>query len=155
MRRLANLQISSNHVSNLIDKTIEDMRNGTGTTLYDLAGVISSCAEAQDDPILHVLPHAIGGYGQELIGARSLVSLPVLPDPIRNRLQAMITTSVDEGVSSLKIVKEQLCSDNEVDYRKLMKAAGMLLKQATMLAKQQRTMMPRSARMASPLPTEE
>lgn len=134
------LLINSEHLSQLITKATEDMKNGGGMTLLDLAGVMQSVAEAQDQPILHVLPHAIGGFASELLSTRSVISLPVLPEPIRTRMNATIMKSVEEATASLNVVKEQLCDkkDGDVEYGKLMVAVGGLFKQATLLAKQER-----------------
>ena len=146
------LLISSDHLSKLITKATDDMKGGGGTSLLDLAGVMASVAEAQDQPILHALPHAIGGYGSELLSARSVVALPVLPEPIRTRLTATITKSVEEATSSLNVVREQLCDkkSGEVEYGKLMVAVGGLFQQATILAKQGRVIgMPRGHRSSS------
>jgi hypothetical protein len=62
---------------------------------------------------------------------------------------------VAEGITSLKTVKEQLCSQNDVDYKQLMKATEGFFKQAMILSKQQRGVMPRSGRMPSPMPMKE
>jgi hypothetical protein len=126
-----------------------------GNTLQDLANVTFAIAEAQGDPVLHVLPHAIGGFGQELVSTRQLISLPVLPPPIRDRIQNIVNAAVNEAVPALKTIKEQLCSEGDCDYKQLMKASGSLFKQATTLGKQVRGFMPRGPRMQAPMASEE
>jgi hypothetical protein len=141
------LAISSEHVANFIDKVVEDAKNGMGFRFYDLACVLDAIAEAQDDPTLHVLPQAVRGFGN-LITSRALIALPVLPDPIRTHLTALINTAVDEAVSSLNINKEQLCLNHDPDHKTLMKAIGSLFKQGNILAKESRAIS--SRRQASP-----
>jgi hypothetical protein len=70
------------------------------------------------------------------------------------RLQTIINASVEDGISALKAMKEQLCPAQEIDYKALMKATGTFFKQATILSRQQRFMMPRGSRQM-PVPMEE
>lgn len=142
------LAISSKHVANLIDNVIEDAKNGVGFRFYDLAGVLDAIAEAQDEPTLHVLPQAVGGFGNVLIISRSLIALPVLPNPMRTRLTTLINTAVDEAISSLHTIKEQLCMKENPDHKTLMNAIGVLFKQGNILAKESRVIS--SRRQANP-----
>ena len=153
MNKTGRLLISSDHMANLFQKAIDDTQNGFGSRLLDLASVVDSVAEAQNDSVLHVLPHAIGGFASELMSARSLISVPVLPDPVRKRLNSLINIAVDEAVSSLNCVKDELCTKDSVDHQTLMKATGKLFEQATILAKEQRASMPRRGR-SGPGPSE-
>jgi hypothetical protein len=132
------LLISSEHVANLIDKAIEDTNNGLGFRLYDLASVLDSIAEAQDQPILHVVPQAVGGFGNTLVNARAIVALPVLPEPMRQRINALIKISVEDATTSLKTIKDELCSKDDPEYKTLMNAIGVLFKQAGILLKESR-----------------
>jgi hypothetical protein len=143
------LLISSEHIAGLLDKAIDDMQNGVGSRLMDLANVVASVAEAQNDSFLHVLPHAIGGFASELISARALVAIPMLPDTVRKRLGSQITVAVTEATSSLNSVKQELCSKDSMDHKAVMDAVGRLFEQATILAKEQRVVMPRRGRGAS------
>jgi hypothetical protein len=149
------LLISSKHVESLIDTVIEDTKKGMGFRLYDLAGLLESIAEAQDDPILHVLPQAIGGFGNILVTSRSLIALPMLPDPLRTHLTAMINASVKEAVSSLDTIRKELCVKDEPDHKMLMSALGGLFKQSTILAKECRSVSPRRQPAGPLVPTEE
>ena len=133
-------------MASLFERAIDDTQNGFGSRLMDLASVVDSGAEAQNDSVLHVLPHAIGGFASELMSARSLIAIPVLPDPVRKRLNSLVNVAVDEAVTSLKCVEEELCSKDSVDHETLMKAVGKLFEQATILGKEQRASIPRRGR---------
>ncbi len=133
-------------MAGLLDKAIDDMQNGLGSRLMDLAHVVAAVAEAQNDSFLHVLPNAIGGFASELISARALVAIPMLPDPVRKRLSSQITVAVSEATSSLNSIKQELCSREAMDHKTVMDAVGKLFEQATILAKEQRVVIPRRGR---------
>lgn len=130
------LLISSEHVAKLIDKVIEDLDNGMGFRLYDLASVLDSIAVAKDDPMLHIVPQAVGGFGSTLVNARAIVALPMLPEPMRQRLGRITKTAVEKAKESLNTIKEELCSKDEPDHKDLMNAIGVLFKQAGILLKE-------------------
>jgi hypothetical protein len=151
---MGHVLITSEHIENLIDATIEDVKNGMGIRLYDLAGVFNSVAEAQDDPFLHVIPQAVGGFGSALMNSRAIVALPVLPDPMRQRLGNMVKNAVDEATESLKTIKAELCSEKEINHKELMHAVGELFRQAGILLKESRAISARR-RGSSPSPVGE
>lgn len=134
------LLISSQHMETLIDKVIEDAQNGMGSKLYDLASVLECIAEAQNDPVLHVLPQAIGGFGGLLVTSRQLIAIPVLPESMRTHLTSTINTAVSETTKALTAIKEELCLKDNPDHKILMNAIGEIYKHATILAKETRAM---------------
>ena len=135
--------ISSEHVETLIDAAMEDVKNGMGIRLFDLAGVFNSIAEAQDEPFLHVIPQAVGGFGSALMTSRTMVALPMLPEPMRQRLSSVVKTAVETAMKSLKTIKTELCSKKEVDHKELMYAIGELFRQAGILMKESQAISPR------------
>jgi hypothetical protein len=150
MIKMGCLLISSDQVGNLIDVVLEDVANGMGIRLYDLAGVLDSIAEAQEDPVLHVFPQAVGGFASALLNSRKLVALPMLPDPMRQRLNSIIKTAVQQSVKSLKTIKDELCSKDDPNHKELMHAIGVLFRQTGILIKESRAI---SSRRQSNPPT--
>lgn len=100
--------ISSDNLGNLIDRCTNDLRNGLGTRLFDLASMMQSIAEANDDSVLFVLPQAIGGFANELLKSRSLITIPVLPEEIRKAQTSVVNIAVEQATKSLVVIKGQL-----------------------------------------------
>jgi hypothetical protein len=127
----------------IIDKCRSDLKNGAGSSsLYDLASMIQAIAESCNELVLFTIPQGVGGFANELRDSRAMITIPVLPDDIRQSQAALVKKAVDEAIKSLDTLKQQLCINDNIDYKELMTAAGTLFKWASDLRSERREVTP-------------
>jgi len=134
--------ISSEHLSKLIDQCKDDLKNGLGNKIYEVAGVLQAVAQANNDPVFYVIPQAVGGFGQQLISSRALTFVPVLPPETRTKLNSAVSNAVEAACESMETIKKELCQSEDIDHQALMNAIGQLYKHATILAGQRGALTP-------------
>jgi hypothetical protein len=134
--------ITTDDLCKLFDECIDDLKNGMGTRLTHLASVIQSVAESTSEPFYFSLPQAIGGFGNAIVASRSMIMLPVLPEPIRQRISTLIANSVNEVSTSLEEIKCELCVKENPDYAILMRAMGTIHKNGYKLIEQKTELIP-------------
>lgn len=143
---MSKILVSTDHLSALVDECKEDMKSGNGTKLLSLASTLQSIAVVTDNHVFHSVPHAIGQFSTELQRSRNLVSIPVLPEVVRERQEKVLKDAVEAGISSLDIVQSELCSDKEPDCKMVLEAVGSLMKHSTRMYMERRAVqMPFSA----------
>lgn len=141
--------ITTDHLCKLFDECIDDLKNGMGTRLIHLASVIQSIAETSDESFYFSLPQAIGGLGNAIVTSRSMIMLPVLPEPLRQRVSTLITNSVNEVSKSLEEIKCELCIKENPDYAILIRAMGTIHKSGYRLLEQRHQLIPSTSSQTS------
>jgi len=140
--------IDTTNLADLINECTADLRNGTGTRLYDLAQTIDAIAESNSQDYLHVLPQCIGALSQELLASKSMTMIPMLPEKIREKHVKTLNVAVEQAIKSLEEIKHQLCDNDNVDFQKLMECAGALHRHAGNLHSERRFLAPRRGSMS-------
>jgi hypothetical protein len=119
------------------------MKNGFGSKIFELAGVLQAIAEASDDPVYYVLPHPVGGFGQTLTATRALTNIPILPENVRKKLTSTVNEATQEGSKALDTIATELCKESgKINHQNLMIAVGSLYKYAMLLSEEQRALSP-------------
>jgi len=136
--------INSDNLANIIDQCISELSNGQSNRLYDLAGVLNSLAECNSAPHLYIFPQGVGAFSTELMRSNSLITIPVLPDKVRQSHGKLVTVAIAQSKKALEIIKSQFCDDKANDYEKLMEAVGVLFQQASILSGARRQIAPSS-----------
>ena len=130
--------ISSESLSNLIDQCVSELHNGQGNKLFELAGVLNSIAECNVAPYLFIFPQGVGAFSTELIRSNSLITIPVLPEKVRESHGKLVSVATEQAIKALEIIKNQLCKDDAIDYEKLMGSVGIFFQQASVLSNERR-----------------
>jgi hypothetical protein len=134
--------VDSTNLSKAFDDALSDLENGTGTKLYDLAGILQSIAEVADDPLFYILPQAIGSFADEVLQSRQLVAIPVLPKETRDRQSGLISQCISKAVEQIKAIEDELVGDS-MNSERILKALGIVWKQSMILHSERRAIMPR------------
>ena len=130
--------ISSKDLSNIIDQCTNDLRNGKGSKLFDLAGVMNAIADCNPSPYLRIFPQGIGHFSTELLRSHSLTTIPVLPEQVRESHVKLANIASEQGIKALESMKKQLCNDDVTDYQELMESVGIFFQQASILNSERR-----------------
>jgi hypothetical protein len=130
--------ISSNDLANLIAQCSNDLRNGQGNKLLDLAGVMNAIADCNNKPYLSIFPQGIGGFATELMRSNSILSIPVLPEDVRATHSKIVKSATEQAITALEEMKQQLCNGEVTDYQKLMESLGIFFQQASAMSGQRR-----------------
>lgn len=125
---MADSLLTKAHLSDLLDECAEELNSGVGSKLNDLAQVFHSLAQARDDSISWALPQSIGTFAGEVTQFQSLVALPILIEPIRSKCKAVLDNAVKDGTEALKIIRKQLCEENNPDCEAIIKAMALFNK---------------------------
>ena len=130
--------ISSKDLGNIFEQCTNDLRNGNGGKLLDLAGVMNAIADCNNFPYLHIFPQGIGALSTEFLHSHSVTTIPVLPEQMRESHVKLLNVATEQAIKALDVMKEQLCDNDTIDYAKLMDAVGIFFQQAGILSRDRR-----------------
>jgi len=135
--------IDSDNLATLINECTSDLRNGLGRRLFELSVLLESIAGCKPDSYLHVLPLSVSYFTQEILASRAMVLIPVLPPEIREKHSSLVKVATEQGVKALEEIKRQICDKEDIDYKKLMEATGILTRHGSKLNSERRSISPR------------
>jgi len=124
---------TSEHLSKMFDRSLEDLALKTCDSLDSLGTVIHSLGQLTGDPLYYLANTPISSFATHIMRLQQFVAIPVLPKEIRPRYEALFDESLKIGRESIRELKEQLCNSTEPNHAKMITALGNLERQAYQL----------------------
>lgn len=119
--------LTDRHLSDFLEESIKDIET-SGAKLFDLGHLLHCIGSATGKNEYHALVGPIASYGSEIIASRPFCKLPILQDETRAKYEEKFELALREGKAALRIIKDQLCSSNEIDHTQIVKAIATLSK---------------------------
>jgi hypothetical protein len=82
--------------------------------------------DATGDPLYDAFVPILGSFGSEIISFRPLVFLPILPEPTRKKFQTTFNDAINGCKEALLILKTQLCKNDSVDFKEILRSLSIL-----------------------------
>lgn len=124
---------SSEHLSKLFDRSLEDLALKTCDSLDSLGTVMHSLGQLTGDPLYYLANTPISSFATHIMRLQQFLAIPVFPKEIRSRYEALFEQSLKIGSDSIRELKKQLCNSAEPDHAKMIAALGNLEGQAYQL----------------------
>ncbi len=121
---------TSEHLSKLFDRSLDDLSLKTCDSLDSLGTVIHSLGQLTDEPLYYLTNSPISSFATQVCKLQQFVAIPVLPKEIRPRYETLFEESLKIGSESIRELKEQFCNNAQPDHAKMVKALGNLERQA-------------------------
>lgn len=128
MKCLSNPILTKEQLGAFIDKSIESLNAGDGTSLNELATLMQTLALVTNDSVFFALPQSIGSYASELGRFRMLVAFPILGEEDRSRCKKCIDDAIADGAKALVILKKELFGTSNPDSSEILKAMAIFSK---------------------------
>ena len=118
--------LTSDQLSKLINECIQDLQAGGGAKLADFAAMMQCLAEATGTDIYYIVPQVVGGFMNETLLFRQLISIPILEKTTRLGHQKKLEDAIKSGIESLKVYEKEFCQNKKPDYVKVVKATAAM-----------------------------
>lgn len=134
--------IDSNNLGKKFAEAGDDLKNGTGSKLYELAGILDSIARVTGDPIFFTLPQALGGFSNVVMQSRKMVTIPMLPKELRDRLSTTIGIFIVDAMTQIDRIGMELAKNPNGNPEIIIDAIGRLHMQTSKLHQERGAIMP-------------
>ena len=126
--------ITTDDLANTIDRTITDLKDGTGSELSELASLCYSVSLVREKSVYALFPDIIFGLGEEITKVHSLTDMMrVLEEDKRKSLQGLLNDAT-KSVNSLTALKKELChSSPSPNYQTVVEHLSVLKSSSTKL----------------------